>query len=238
MKVLVIEDDVDIVEVMALSFRMGWPQSRVISTEQGEKGIEMVETESPDIVLLDLCLPDKDGLEVLSEIRTFSDVPVIIITVRGDEMERVRGLEMGADDYVVKPFSYMELLARVRAVLRRRSTDKVALPITIDSGELVIDFRSQEVKLHGEEIKLTPIEYRLLCELAARAGQTVSQKALIEKVWGEAYLDTPSVLKVHIHRLRRKLRDNPENPHIISTMSRRGYQLKASDQASLSRRQT
>lgn len=228
MKVLVIEDDVDIAEVMALSFRMGWPQSRVISTEQGEKGIEMVETESPDIVLLDLCLPDKDGLDVLSEIRTFSDVPVIIITVRGEEMERVRGLEMGADDYVVKPFSYMELLARVRAVLRRRSADGLALTTTLEDGGLVIDFRSQEVKLHGDDIQLTPIEYRLLCELVGKTGQTVSQKTLVENIWGEAYLDTPSVLKVHIHRLRRKLGDTADRSQMISTVSGRGYKFNAS----------
>jgi len=228
MKVLVIEDDPDIIEVMALSFRMSWPQSVVVSSEQGGKGIEMVETESPDIVLLDLCLPDRDGLEVLSEIRAFSDVPIIIITVRGEEMERVRGLEVGADDYVVKPFSYMELLARVRAVLRRRSADGLALPTTLEDGGLVIDFRAQEVTLHGDSVQLTPIEYRLLCELVGRTGQTVSQETLIEKIWGETYLDTPSVLKVHIHRLRRKLGETADKPQMISTVSGRGYKFNAS----------
>ncbi|RLC94244.1 MAG: DNA-binding response regulator [Chloroflexi bacterium] len=229
MKILAIEDDPDILEVMSLSFRTGWPQAIFVSTDKGTKGIEMVETESPDIVLLDLLLPDMNGFDVLSEIRTFSNVPVIIVSVKVEEMERVRGLEMGADDYICKPFSYMELLARVRAVLRRGGTEEDAsLPIVFDNGGLVINFRSQEVRLHDMEINLTPIEYRLLCQLAINSGKTVSHQTLIEKVWGQEYLNTPGVLKVHIHRLRRKLGDNPEHPTMITTVPRRGYRFNMS----------
>ncbi len=226
MKVLAIEDDPDILEVMSLSFRMGWPQATLISTQKGSTGVEMVETENPDLVLLDLLLPDMNGFEVLSEIRAFSNVPVIIVSVKVEEMERVRGLEMGADDYVCKPFSYMELLARVRAVLRRGGAEEDPnLPIIFDNGGLVINFRSQEVKLSQNEISLTPIEYRLLCQLALNNGKTVSHQSLIEKVWGQEYLNTPGVLKVHIHRLRRKLGDNPDNPQLITTVPRRGYKF-------------
>ena len=226
MRLLVIDDDPNILEVMSLSFRVSWPQATLISTDLGAKGIEMVETASPDIVLLDLLLPDMNGFDVLHEIRTFSNVPVIIVSVKGEEMERVRGLELGADDYLVKPFSYMELLARVRAVLRRGGAeDDSTLPITFDHGGLMINFKTQEVRLLGQDINLTPIEYRLLCQLAVNRDKTVSQELLIEKVWGQEYLNTPSVLKVHVHRLRRKLGDNTENPQLIVTVPRRGYKL-------------
>ena len=133
---------------------------------------------------------------------------------------------MGADDYIVKPFSYMELLARVRAVLRRGGgEDDSTLPITFDHGGLMINFKTQEVRLQEHDINLTPIEYRLLCQLAVNRDKTVSQELLIEKVWGQEYLNTPSVLKVHVHRLRRKLGDNTENPQLIVTVPKRGYKL-------------
>jgi two-component system response regulator VicR len=233
MKTVVIEDDPDVLEAISLSFRMGWPQVNILSTSEAVRGVELVRTESPDIVLLDLLLPDANGFHVLSQIRAFSDVPLIIATVKGEEIERVRGLELGADDYIVKPFSYMELLARVRAVLRRSSpTGESALPTSFEHGGLVINFKSQDVKLDGREIKLTPTEYNLLCQLALNAGRIVSQKALIDKVWGEEYRNAPNVLKVHVHRLRRKLRESPDAPRAIVTVPGRGYKLQVLAQAS------
>lgn len=226
MKVLMILNDPEMLEGISLSFRLRWPQATLVSTVQGAEGVEMVETESPDLVLLDLALPDMDGFEVLSQIRTFSSVPLIVVTARGEEIERVRGLELGADDYVVKPFSHMELLARVRAVLHRTRADDLGQRLPLVHGGLVINFQSQEVILHGEEIKLTPTEYRLLCQLVDNIGQTLSQRVLIQRVWGEDYLDTPNLLKVHIHRLRRKLRDTPEDGRIIVTVPGRGYRFK------------
>ncbi len=225
MKVLLIEDDIDILEVITLSFRMGWPDAGIVSTNRGTDGIELVEKEIPDIILLDLLLPDMDGFEVLTEIRAFSDVPVIIVSVKGEEVDRIKGLEMGADDYVLKPFGYMELMARVRAVMRRGKTWDSTFPANIECDGLAINFRLQEVRLHGKEIKLTPIEYRLLCELVLNHGSPVSQKNLIERVWGEEYLDEPNVLKVHIHRLRRKLDDQSDDPQRIATVFRRGYKF-------------
>lgn len=119
MKVLVVEDSPDIVDMISLCFELRWPEAKVVSTAEGNKGINMVRTENPDLVILDLGLPDIDGFEVLKNVRTFSNVPVIIVTVRGDEVDKVRGLELGADDYITKPFSHIELLARIQAVLRR-----------------------------------------------------------------------------------------------------------------------
>jgi two-component system KDP operon response regulator KdpE len=225
MKALVIDDDPEISEVIRLAFSVGWPEATVVSCAKGYDGIEMVETHDPDVVILDILLPDMSGLDVLKEIRSFSGVPVIIVSVKVEEMERVKGLEAGADDYVCKPFSYLELLARVRAVLRRGGMDEDAgSPSAVEASGLRVNFKSQEVILGGVEIKLTPTEYRLLCQLVMNRGKPVSHQSLIEKVWGQEYLNTPSVLKVHIHRLRQKLRGNCED-NLIITVPRRGYRF-------------
>jgi len=227
MKALVIDDDPDVLQIIDLAFRVGWPNATVVPCTTGYAGIELVETETLDVVLLDLMLPDMSGLEVLSQVRRFSNVPIIIVTVRVEEMERVRGLEMGADDYICKPFNYLELLARVRAVLRRGgSGEEIDSLANIDVGGLHIDFKAQEVILQGREVRLTPTEYRLLCQLVLNQGKAMSHKALIERVWGHEYLDTPSVLKVHIHRLRQKLCDTRRNALIV-TVPRRGYKFSA-----------
>ncbi len=226
MKTLLISRDPEILNIVSLTFGLDTPQALLIHSEAGPRGAELVETERPDLILLDVQLTDTDGFEVLRQIRSFSNTPLIVVTARGEEMARVRGLELGADDYVVKPFSPLELLARARAVLRRSTMDDLTLPVNLDHGRVVIDFQSQEVLLQGQEVRLTPTEYRLLCQLATNLGKTVSQKALIEKVWGEEYLEAPNVLKVHIHRLRRKLEDDPNNPQFIVTIPRRGYKFK------------
>jgi DNA-binding response OmpR family regulator len=228
LKVLVIANDAELLELISLAFRMGWSQATLMMAHHGASGVEIVESRSPAMVLMDLSLPDMPGFEVLSEIRAFSDVPIVVVTDRGDEIDRVKGLEMGADDYVVKPFGPLELLARVRAVLRRTKVDAFASPAAFDHGGIIINPRAQRVLLHGKEVRLTPIEYRLLCELVGNSGQIVSQQSLIEKVWGEEYLDTPKILKVHIHRLRRKLGDSSESPQMIVTVARRGYRFDLS----------
>ena len=232
---MVIEDDPDIIEAITLSLRMAWPQVNVIPARYGQEGVDLARAEGPDVILLDLVLPDKDGFHVLAEIRTFSPVAVIIITIRADELDRVRGLELGADDYIVKPFSHMELLARLRTVLRRSKAIDTGLPRSFEHGELTVNFETQEVKLHGEEVNLTPIEYKLLVALAANAGQTMSQKLLAEKVWGEDYPSDPNVIKVHMHHLRRKIGDNPKNPHTIITVPGKGYRFNVSSHMPASR---
>ncbi|MCK4388137.1 MAG: response regulator transcription factor [Dehalococcoidia bacterium] len=225
MKALVIEDEADIVEAISLIFQLRWPAVEMVSTPLGEEGIQMVESESPNIVLLDINLPDVSGFQVLSEIRRFSDVPVIILTVRGVETDRVKGLELGADDYVVKPFSHLELLARVRAVLRRRGLveGQEAEPFT--AGDFRIDFTSRKVFLHSKEIKLTPIEYQILYHLARSPEQFISSSTLARRIWGEDYPGAAESLKVHMRHLREKIEEDPANPKLILTEHGKGYRL-------------
>ncbi|MFC2052377.1 response regulator transcription factor [Chloroflexota bacterium] len=164
LKVLLIEDDNGIVESVSIMFKIRWPEVNLISTMYGEKGVELAETESPDIIILDLGLPDTDGFHVLRRIRTFSDVPVIILTVIGDEMNKIKGLELGADDYVVKPFSPGEFLARVRSVTRRlhapeKTNGTGGRPFI--EGKLRVDSGSQEVSIGNKLLKIGPREYEL-----------------------------------------------------------------------------
>jgi DNA-binding response OmpR family regulator len=226
LKILLIEGHRDTVEALSLSFQIGWPKAVLISTDHGVSGVEMAAEEYPDMVVMGLSFPDIDGFQVLTEIRAFSNVPIVIVTDRSAEIDRVRGLELGADDYIVRPLGSMELLARIRALVRRRSSQVPALPERVDYGGVVIDFGAQQVELHHKAIELTLTEYRLLCELVRNPGRTISRETLLEKIWGEEYLDTPDLLKVHIHRLRRKLGDNAGKPQMIITVSRRGYKFE------------
>lgn len=225
MKVLIIEDNPDIQEAISLTFELNWPEAKVISAAEGANGISQVETESPDIIILDLGLPDMDGFKVLKEVRNYSDIPIIILTVRNEEMDKVRGLELGADDYIVKPFNHMELLARVRAVLRRSH-----IPELKETGKpfitpnLSIDFASRIINKAGKQIKLTPTEFDLLRYLVRNEGKVLTHYALLEKVWGEEYVDSTEYLKVYIQRLRDKLENNPAEPRLI--LSERGVGYK------------
>ena len=211
-------------QVISTCLEMLWPDSIIVSVSQGKKGIELVETESPDVVLLDIGLPDMDGFEVLRQIRFFSSVPTIIETVEDQEVDRIRGLELGADDYITKPFSYMELLARVKAVLRRSQLVEFKGGETnFVSGNLAINFTTREVRLGDEVIKLTPTEYRLLYLLVRNKGQVVTQRKLMQQVWGEDYIENTDYLRAYIRRLRDKLRDNP--PQMILTEHGLGYRF-------------
>ena len=226
MKVLIIEDDPDVIEVVVLCFELRWSHSQAIVASTGAQGIELVETESPDIVILDLGLPDMDGLEVCRQIRTFSNVPVMILTVRDSEVDIVKGLEIGADNYITKPFRHIELLAKVQALLRRTQ----GLPLgdnghPFSSGSLSIDFTRREVTVNGRPVKLTPTEYNLLSHLARNAGQVVPRRVLLEQVWGSEYFEATDLLKGHIQRLRQKLGDNAQSPSIIVNERGIGYRL-------------
>ena len=226
MKVLIIEDAPDIVESISLCFELRWPEVKVISTSEGGEGLTLAETEHPDVIILDLGLPDMDGLEVLKDVRSFSDVPTIIVTVRSDEMDRIRGLELGADDYVTKPFSHMELLARVKAVLRRTTMPEVkAGEQSFYSSRLTIDFASRTVTVNGHPVRLTPTEYSLLHYLVLNEGIVLTHRALLEKVWGDEYIDSPEYLKVYIQRLRNKLEEDPSNPQFIISERGVGYKF-------------
>jgi len=226
LKVLIIEDAPDIVESISLCFELRWPGVKVISTAAGSKGLTLAETESPDVIILDLGLPDMDGLEVLKDVRAFSSVPIIIVTVRGDEMDKVRGLELGADDYITKPFSHIELLARIKAVLRRTYMPELqAEEKPFYSSRLTIDFATRTVTINGQPVRLTPTEYNLLHYLVLNEGAMLTHRALLGKVWGEEYTDSPEYLKVYIQRLRNKLEEDPSNPQLLISERGLGYKF-------------
>ncbi len=223
MKVLVVDEEPDVRKLVAMSFHIQQPGWEVIGAEDGAQALEMVERERPDVVLLDIGLPEMNGFEVLKAIRLFSDVPVIMLTVRDDEVSKVQGLELGADDYVTKPFSHLELLARVRAVLRRTQ----ALPLTHEqpfiSGDIQVDFARRQVLVRGQPVALTGTEYRLLYHLVRNAGQVLTHEALLARVWGREYTDEISYLKSYINRLRNKLERDPRHPEYILTEYGVGY---------------
>ncbi len=226
MKILVIEDAQEIVDTITLCFELRWPGVQVISTSEGGQGLILAETQSPDIIILDLGLPDMDGFDVLKDIRFYSNTPIIIVTVRDTEVDRVRGLELGADDYVAKPFSHIELLARIQAVLRRTSMS----PFKVEqkpfrNSRMSIDFDTGTVTVEGQPINLTPTEYNLLNYLVINIGTTLTHRALLEKVWGEDYIDSPEYLKVYIQRLRNKLEKDPSNPKILISQRGVGYKF-------------
>jgi two-component system KDP operon response regulator KdpE len=225
-KILIIDDDPDILEVVSLTFTMQWHDCQVVTANAGQPGLDMVETEHPDVVLLDIVLPDMDGYEVCRQIRAFSDVPIIMLTARDAEIDKVRGLETGADDYVTKPFSHLELLARVRAVLRR-----AAMPLPTSSvpdfsmGRLTINFARREATVDGKPANLTPTEYTLLYHLVRNAGQVLPHTTLLAKVWGHEYTEEVDYLKVYIRRLREKIEEDPQNPRLILTERGVGYRF-------------
>ncbi len=228
MKVLVIEDSPDIVDAVSMCFELRWPDSEVIHTDRGHRGITMVKDDLPDVVILDLGLPDLDGLEVLKKIRSFSNVPVAILTVRDAEVDKVRGLELGADDYIIKPFSHMELLERVKAILRRTQIPEHRTRHKIfSSSNLVIDFVSRTVTVNKQPVRLTPTEYNLLYYLVLNPNTTLTHQALLGKVWGEEYTDSPEYLKVYIQRLRNKIEEDPSNPQLIISERGIGYKFVA-----------
>lgn len=223
MRVLVVDEEPDVFKVIAMSFSMHQPEWEVIHAEDGAEALSLVESERPSVILLDVGLPEMDGFQVLEAIRLFSDVPVIMLTVRDDELSKVQGLELGADDYVIKPFSHLELLARVRAVLRRAQSLPLAHEKPFVSGDLRVDFARREVAIRGHRVRLTGTEYRLLYHLVRNAGQVMSHEALLARVWGREYTDEISYLKSYINRLRNKLELDPRRPEYILTEYGIGY---------------
>ena len=228
MRLLVIDDEPDVVESVRLGFTLQWRDVDVLGAGSGEAGLDAIEREHPDIVLLDIGLPDINGFEVLSQIRAFSDVPVVMLTARDDSMDKVKGLELGADDYVTKPFNHLELMARVKAVLRRLEMPAPASRApSFRSGDLEVDFARQEAHLRGERLDLTPTEYKLLYHLVRNAGHVLQHATLLAKVWGREYVDEVDYIRVYIRRLRDKLGDDPEDPTYIRTERGLGYRFVA-----------
>jgi DNA-binding response OmpR family regulator len=225
MKILVVDDDARLREALEVGLRLQWEDTQVIAAADGEAGVEAFFEINPDVVLLDVSMPRKDGFEVLRDIRRVSDVPVIMLTGRAEDTDQVRGLELGADDYVAKPFSHLALIARIKAARRRAELPPPvnALP-DFEAGDLAIHFQNQEVTLRGEPVNLTPVEYRLLYHLVRNAGHVVPHQALLDRVWGSEYDAGPEYLKVFVSRLRSKLR-SPGGAEYIETERGRGYRF-------------
>lgn len=197
----------------------------VLTANNGSEALELIVAKKPNLVLLDVMMPEMDGFEVLDRIREFSNVPVIMLTAKGEEMDSVEGLNRGADDYVVKPFSANELLARVRAVIRRSVVSSTAPKDSpqLHHGDLVIDVAKAEVTLKGQSVLLSATEYRLLLQFAHNLGETLTAEYLLKNVWGDEYAEDKEILWVCISRLRQKLEDDPKKPEHIVTRSGVGY---------------
>ena len=225
-KVLIIEDDQEIVSFVSVAFQMRWPEAQLISSSLGEEGLELVETENPDLVILDLGLPDTSGFEVLRQVRLFSSVPVVILTVRADEADMVKGLEWGADDYVVKPFRQLELLARLKVQLRKQIPPGEEAPIIC--GSLRLDPSTYQLTYGGKEISLTIVEGRIMQYLMQNAGHVITHSRLAEAVWEEDHPGAVDSLRVYIRYLREKLEEDPSHPQLILTKVGIGYLLAKS----------
>lgn len=225
--VLAADDDPQLLRLVTRNLQLeGYD---VIAASDGQQALTQIEQQVPDLVLLDVMMPKMDGFTVCHRVREFSTVPIIIVTARGQDQDKVRGLDLGADDYLTKPFSVDELLARVRAVLRRTQftlkDNSQGLQTTATIGDLEIDYSQHLVKMAEREITLTPTEYRILAYLAQNAGRVLTQDLLLEHVWGGEYLGESHMLQVNINRLRRKLEVDPTHPRYILTKVGVGYYL-------------
>lgn len=224
MKAVIIEDDLQTLEAISLIFKLRWPEAELSSTTRGSEVLTMIRKESPDIVILDLGLPDVDGIEVLKEIRAFSPVPVVIVTARGDSLSQIKGLELGANDYITKPFDAGVLLARIKNALTidLAPLDQATAPFK--TGSFIIDFDNRRISFRGVPLKLTPVQYKLLCYLVRNAGRVLSRENISKTVWGEEYRRT-GILRTYIYQIRRKLIAAGADPEIISSERGIGYKL-------------
>lgn len=222
--VLVIDDEPQILR--ALRTILTEHKFRVTTASTGEEGLALAAAQPPDVVILDLGLPDLDGLAVIRRLREWSRVPIIVLSARGQERDKVAALDAGADDYVSKPFAVGELLARLRVALRHAATGESGEP-TFAVGGLRVDQVKRQVQLDGKDVHLTPIEYRLLITLVKHAGRVLSQRHLLKEVWGPGHTDQAHYLRVYMGALRRKLEHDPARPRYLLTEPGVGYRLAA-----------
>ena len=226
MQFLIIEDDPIISETVQICFSLRWPEAEVVVTETGEEGLKLVTAQPPDVIILDVGLPGMDGYQTLRRMRAITRIPIIMLTAQDGDLSKVRGLESGADDYVTKPFSHIELIARVRAILRRkaRSAPEQSRGAYVnEAAGLEIDPDSRTVTRHGETISLAPLEYSLLHCLTSNEDRVMTHQSLLTKVWGQEYVEEDDYLKVYIRRLRTKLSDDSPVPELIHNVRGVGY---------------
>jgi phosphate regulon transcriptional regulator PhoB len=225
MKVLIVDDEFPIVESVAYNLRKeGYT---VLTAENAEDCMRIVRSEAPDVIILDVMLPTASGFDVCRTLRRESDIPIIMLTARAEETDRVVGLELGADDYVTKPFSMRELTARVKSILRRRSAGGVTTEGRLQAGELIIDQKRHEVTLGGRVIDLSPKEYSLLVLLVSYPDQVFSRQALLDRVWGPHAFVEDRTVDVHIRWLREKIEEVPSSPRRLLTVRGVGYKLSS-----------
>ena len=230
-RVLIVEDDRDLARVLQLSLRQLRPDCRVELAASGAEALAQAETEPPDLVVLDVRIPPPDGFEVCRRIRETSRVPILMLTVRDATLDKVRALDLGADDYLTKPFDHLELLARLRALLRRGNGSTASPDPDLALGDLSLDFATHEVRVGGEVVPFTSTEYHLLEVLARHAGTVLPHQFLLERVWGPEYTRDAHYLKVFVRRLRQKLGDDAERPRYIRTAWGTGYRFIAPREA-------
>ncbi len=224
-RILVVEDDPAIASLIQLQLEA--KDYQVIVAHDGAEGLRQAYAWQPDLVVLDIMMPDMDGWTVCERLRELSDVPIIFVTAIGKEADIVRGLEMGADDYLVKPFSPRELLARIEAVLRRaRQGGGTGIEARVyKNGPLTVDLESREVRVNGKPVDLTPIEFKLLSALIRNEGKVLTHRFLLSQVWGPAYEEERQYLKLYIWYLRQKIEEDPSHPKLIITERGVGYRL-------------
>jgi DNA-binding response OmpR family regulator len=224
---ILLVDDEDAVQKL-LAYPLERDGFRVLQARDGEEALTMFDGERVDLVVLDLMLPKVDGLEVCKRLRADSDVPIIMLTARGDELDKVLGLELGADDYITKPFSIREFRSRVRALLRRATAPRRAGVDgeAIESGELKIDAARRTVELRGEPVQVTYVEFELLRALASNPGRVFTREMLLTALWGDAAYREPRTIDVHVRHLREKLERDPREPDYIFTVRGVGYRFR------------
>ena len=225
LKLLIADDVRDVAEVVTFGARMAWPDCEVTVASSGREALGRFEEEQPDLVILDVSMPPPDGFEVCRLIRESSQVPILMLTVRDTTLDKVRALDLGADDYLTKPFDHLELLARLRALLRRSSGPSVLPSPDFDLGDLSLDSDTHEVRVRGEVVRLTSTEYRLLEVLVRHAGTVLPHRYLLEQVWGPEYVGADHYLKVFVGRLHRKLDKDPAQPRYIRSEWGVGYRF-------------
>jgi two-component system, OmpR family, KDP operon response regulator KdpE len=224
--ILLIEDEPQMRRFLRAS--LGSNGYRVDEADTGEGGIARAATGAPDLILLDLGLPDLDGLAVTERLRSWSKTPIIVISARGKEEDKIRALDAGADDYLTKPFGVGELLARIRVALRNAARGEAG-SAQVCVGELQVDLARRQVLLKGQEVHLTPIEYRLLSTLAKHAGRVITHRQLLREVWGPGATDQTQYLRVYMGQLRHKLEQHPSRPRYLTTEPGVGYRLRTSE---------
>jgi len=225
MKLLIIDNDPEAVESVELTVGMTWPEAETVLASSGGVGILSADSEAPDLAVLEVDLPDSDGFTVCEEIRRFSEVPIIMLSSRSKEADILRGLQVGADDYIIKPLIPMVFLARMKAVLRRSNSTPYFSDGVFEDGDLRVDYGETKVTLGDRVVNLTSMEYKILWHLVKSAGKIVPNRTLVGQVWGREYLEGTHSLKTHIRHLREKLGDQAAAPRYIFTERSVGYRF-------------